>query len=490
MADALREIAAVFGIEWDEDEMQRGMRSIDGAIGLVQNFASLLAGSVVVSAIRDFAREFEDAAGRIEDTADSLGLTTTQLQELSYAAEQGGVRSEQLSAALATLQRNAVQAAAGNEQLSGAFRQLGINVRDASGHARPVSDLMNDIASAMGRVENPAQRTALAQRLLGESGRRLLTVLHDGEGGLAQFRAELESLGGGISEEAIARAGEYGSQMNRWTVASRSLQSVLATTLLPWLTRLVTGVTTVVGWFVRAQRGTHLVAAGLTALAIAGAGAATRLITAWAPVLLPFLRMSAIIALVVLLIDDLYTLFSGGDSLIGRFLTSLMGIENVRRLGADARDAWGGFRMVLGNVREAWDGLVLAVSRTWDRIRGPLTTVWGWVRRAGSAVSSAYETASGMGALRERAAAAEREAYTTGRLTTSPSDSSYQVNTTRSAREWVQQNTHHDNRTINVNGAGNPDEVARRVMRRLEEQDRERRDAQNPELPRGENAAT
>src|SRR4051812_32896766 len=105
------------------------MQSISTGMGLLRQFGGVLAGNAVVQGLRNFAHEFEQQAGQIEDTADSLGLTTTELQELNYAAEQGGVGTQQMSAALATLQRNAVAAARGGGPAAAAFQALGLQLR-------------------------------------------------------------------------------------------------------------------------------------------------------------------------------------------------------------------------------------------------------------------------------------------------------------------------------------------------------------------------
>jgi hypothetical protein len=326
----------------------------------------VLAGSALVQGIRHFADEFEQQAGRIEDTAGSLGLSTDELQELNYAADQGGASAEQMTSALAKLERNAVAAASGSGGAADAFRTLGIQLRDGSGQTRSAGDLMDDLAVNMSRIEDPARRTALAQQLLGTSGRRLLTVLHDGEGGLAAWRAEFAQLGGGISQDAIAAAGRYGDALNRWKVASDSLRAQIATQLLPMLADMVTWVTRGVAGFVRIARESHVVRAAMLVLGGAGALAGARMFAAWARVLMPFARLAAGIAILILLVDDVITLFNGGDSVIGRFIDRMAGVGASQRFVRAVQDAWVGMQMaardVVAYLGEAWAGMQLAAS--------------------------------------------------------------------------------------------------------------------------------
>jgi hypothetical protein len=56
-----------------------------------------------------------------------------------------------------------------------------------------------------------------------------------------------------------------------------------------------------------------------------------------------FLIWAAAIATVVLVVDDLLTLFEGGDSVIGRFLDEMFGIGTAARVAAFVQRAWAAF---------------------------------------------------------------------------------------------------------------------------------------------------
>lgn len=348
MADALREVFAEFGIEFDDAQLQKGAQSVQGVISGVRQLAQVIAGNAIVGAIREFANAFEEQAGRLEDTAGALGTTTRALQEMRFAAVSAGLSTEQADGALQRFQQTVADAAASGGRQAETLRAIGVQARGADGQVRPLSELFDAVAAGLGSVEDPARRSQIAVDLFGRSGARLANVLHEGEGGVAALRAELDTLGGGMLPEAIAAAGEYGAATDRNAVALDSLRSVLATALLPMLTAFVTKVTEVSVALVRLARGTHVVELALSALGVAATIAAGRMLRAWLPVLLPFAKVALAIGAIVLVMDDLITLFNGGDSAIGRFLDSTFGLGTSQALVTELKLAFEGLQLVIG----------------------------------------------------------------------------------------------------------------------------------------------
>jgi hypothetical protein len=348
--DALREVFAEFGIEFDDAQLQQGSRSVGGMVARVRELGAMLAGNAIVSAIRDFANSFEQQAGALQDSASALSITTDELQQLRFAATAAGLSTEAADAALLRLQQSAAGAASGSKAQAAAFRAIGVDARDSSGHVRNLSELSDEVAAGLGRIEDPSRRAQLAVDLFGRSGARLATVMHEGEGGVAALRAELGTLGGGMLPEAIDAANAYGDATDRNKVAVDALRSVLATSLLPLLTLFVQKLTDVEAWLVKTARGTHVVELALVALGGAATVQAAKMLRAWAPVLLPFAKMALAIGAVVLVVDDLITLVNGGDSAIGRFLDSMAGVGTSQRFAQELRDSFEGLKLFLGDI--------------------------------------------------------------------------------------------------------------------------------------------
>lgn len=518
MADVLRQVGAVLGVEWDHAALQRGIQTIDGTVGLMQDFGNRIAGSALVQRLTQFAGAFEEQAGMIEDTAGSLGITTQALQELNYAAEQGGIRQGQMAAGLAALERNSVAAAAGSGGAAEAFRALGIHVRDSGGQVRGASDLMTDIATAMGRIENPSRRAAIAQHLFGGAGRRLLTVLHDGEGGLAQWRQEFAALGGGIGDDAIATAGQYGDSLNRMNLVMTGLRAQVANALLPVLTRLITWATDASNWFRRLLTGTEVLRASMIVLGVAATAAGLRMAAAWRTAFINFARIAAPIAIIILLIDELITSFNGGDSILNRLIDWAFGanaardawdglrlaahnaavaigeaFETVGRwisgVGRSLSEAWAGMQLAAHNVafaigeafdgmfsalRRAWDSFVGFIERMWQRISAPFRAVGRFFGRALGAVNTEAAGAANVIAQQPGIGPGMRDA-----LVNSPWIPRSMIPGAPSGGNTSQRTT-----TNNFQiSTSDPQAAAREAVRLMDERTREQHDADHPEAP-------
>jgi len=529
MSGALRQIFAEFGIAWEGSALERGAHQVEGVAGQVKDFAAVLAGSQVLGAIKGFADAFEEEAGRLEDNARALDLTTESLQELRFAASQAGVDVGAADAALARFQQSVAGAARGSKAQADAFRALGVNVRDANGNVGELGDLMDGVASGLGAVQDPTRRAQLAVQLFGREGARLATIMHDGEGGLAALRAEVAELGGGVLPEAIEAAGAYGDAMDRQRVASQALRSVIAVQLLPALTWLTTAGTNAAAWIVRMTRDTNtlrVVMIALLALAVALAG--VQFAAKWGPVLLRLGKVAGVVALLALAVDDLVTLFEGGDSAIGRLLDSLGGLGTQQRFVTELKLAWEGVTAVVHDVGAALADFSVQAGSALDAL-GARWTAWTTGARASvdamvtailDALRSVGVPIDAIAGRVERLLGAVRSA--TGRaldaVTTQPGDAASAgtfmrdlVNPRAWAEEWrgvfggggggavraaappvvtprvpgPASVTHQRNVTIspgavNVTGVADPEAAARHAVRLITERERAAHDAAHP----------
>ncbi|HSN26761.1 MAG TPA: hypothetical protein VLT45_10760 [Kofleriaceae bacterium] len=363
--DALRAVAAFFGVKFDARPLEQGNKQIDGSIAALKTLGAALASSAIVVGIRNFVDSYSEAGSDINDAADQIGIGTQALQELQFAASQSGVRVEQMNVALSQLSARAAEARTGSGAAAAAFHALGIRATDAHGQVRPVSDLMDDIATGMMRIENPAQRVRIATDLFGGAGRRLVGVLHQGEGGLAELRAQVQALGGGMSEEGIAAADAYGDAMGRWNVAMMSIKTTVAVFLLPKLQAITDMVSKVVAAITKFTHGTNLVQAAVVAASIALAVRYLPVIRNAITAVTNFTRAQALSMLgfvaLVLIVDDLIALFSGGHSVIGEFIDAMLGAGAAENVVVSLREAW---QDLIDTIREARDLL------PWNDIQG------------------------------------------------------------------------------------------------------------------------
>jgi len=186
---------------------------------------------VAVGAITIQLRKMIDQADEIGKTAQKVGVTTTALQELQYAAELSGVSSEELTASLAKLAR---QAAEGNK----AFSAMSINVRDANGDIKSADRLMGEVADKFASYADGAQKTALAQELFGKSGHQMIAMLNGGAKGLKDAADEAQSFGAILSNSTIVAATKFNDNITRLKTVFTSLVYEIGNSVIPVIQRL------------------------------------------------------------------------------------------------------------------------------------------------------------------------------------------------------------------------------------------------------------
>jgi TM2 domain-containing membrane protein YozV len=345
----LREVLARFGVEVDQTPLAGLSGGIDGVVGKLRTLGATLAAGLAVNLLRDFVTEMADAGDEIAETSARLGMSSDALQQWRHAATMNGVAAGELDAAMTSLFRNlegATQGGAGQAQL---FSRLGVNVRDAEGNVRSLDSLLPDIADGFAAIPNQTQQAGLALRLFGRAGARLVPLLSQGSAGVAALREEFQRLGGGASTEMVEQSAAFNDEMDRLDLAVFSLKSRLAVVLLPALTRTVEVVTAAASAFLAMAENSHLVEAALLVLGVLALAFGVKFLIGFAGPIAITLAVAAAIAFLILLVDDLITLFSGGKSVIGGFIDEMFGIGTAATLVRDLKDAW--------------EGMILAVRR-------------------------------------------------------------------------------------------------------------------------------
>jgi hypothetical protein len=350
---ALRELFARFGVQFDTGALNKGNSAVSNMTGNLRNLGAALAGIAVVGGIRSLVEDVRQMGDELDKTSIQLGISTRELQEWRFAAGLAGVDGAAFAQSLALLQRNASEAAEGTGEQADAFRKLGINVRDADGNLKEGSALLEETGLAIGALENPTERVALSLELMGRSGRRLLPLFTDGAEGLAAARAELAELGGGLSQDAIDQTVMLTDEQLRFETAVTSLKGRLALALLPTLNRVTQFFTRLSAGFADLTEGTHFAEIAMSALGAAALILAVKMLAGFAIPIAIFLTLAFIIGFVIIVVDDLITLFEGGRSVIGEFLDAMFGVGTAEQLVRDLTEAWEGLLLAIQDVKFA-----------------------------------------------------------------------------------------------------------------------------------------
>ncbi|MCW5699970.1 MAG: hypothetical protein KIT00_09025 [Rhodospirillales bacterium] len=197
-------------IETASGKASRGLLGLGDrtkALGLgIKALGGALAGVVAAGGLTALIDRSISAADAIGKTADKIGVGVEALQELRYAAQSAGIEERTLDMALQRFTRRAAEAAKGTGEAKDALSQMGIALRDQSGHMRRTEDLLGDVAEAFRAIEDPAERVRLAFKLFDSEGVAMVNMLGNGADRLEEMRARARDLGIVLEEDLVRDA--------------------------------------------------------------------------------------------------------------------------------------------------------------------------------------------------------------------------------------------------------------------------------------------
>jgi hypothetical protein len=182
--------------------------------------------------------QFVEHAVSVEHASQKTGIAVEEFSKLEFAAKNAGVGSEQLASGLEKFAKNAELAAEGSKKQAEAFAAIGISVEDSSGHLKPMSDLLSEVADKFEGYRDSAEKTALAQVLFGKAGADLIPLLNEGSKGIEAYGARAQELGIVLDEKTTKSAEAFHKKLIEVHAVSDAFWQLVASQLLPTLTAL------------------------------------------------------------------------------------------------------------------------------------------------------------------------------------------------------------------------------------------------------------
>jgi chromosome segregation ATPase len=205
-----------------------------------QAFVNLtkLAGTAALAAAAGLAamvKRSAETADQIGKLSQATGNTTEVISEIGYAADLSNISTEELAKTMQKLASSAVDATKKGSAQAAAFKALGVSVTDASGKLKSTDQILLDVADRFSKLEDGAQKAALAEDIFGRNAQKMIPFLNQGRAGIEALREEAKRLGISLSAEAAAAAGEFNDNLTRLQAVSAGLGRELTAKLLPYL---------------------------------------------------------------------------------------------------------------------------------------------------------------------------------------------------------------------------------------------------------------
>lgn len=231
-------------------EFHDGLQAVDKRLARLANsvgaFASRFApvgaaAGVVAAAFGALTRQAIEQADALGKLAQESGISVEQLSRLTYAAELSGGSAETLGKSLVHLVRAIQESKTPTSDAARAFAALGISAFDASGKARDIATIFNEIADKFAASENGANKTAIALALLGREGAKSIPLLNQGAAGLQALGEEADRLGRTVSTKTAAEAERFNDALRAIGAAGQGLATRVSGEILPSLNLLAGG---------------------------------------------------------------------------------------------------------------------------------------------------------------------------------------------------------------------------------------------------------
>lgn len=182
-------------MEKNTKRSSRGFANLEKSLKrLGKSFAGLAAG-LSVGALARASKEAIEYGDNIAKTAQKVGVTAAELQELRFAAGQSGIEVRTLDMALQRFARRMGEAAAGTGELLKTTQALGIEFTDSDGRFYSTTELLTQFGDAIGKAGTQQEKLRLAFKAFDSEGAALVNLLGEGSAEMIKLREEAVALG-------------------------------------------------------------------------------------------------------------------------------------------------------------------------------------------------------------------------------------------------------------------------------------------------------
>jgi hypothetical protein len=237
LGDALNDIGGKFGISLPKEMTNtlNGMLKIDTqTLVTIGTFAALAAAvAEVEKKLVDLTLEQSKHATEVTNLSRTMGMTTEAYQEWDYVLKTVGSSAEAAQGDISKLAEKAQDAATGSGEAAELFAQLGIKVKDSHGVFKSQSELLDEVITKLSRMKDETERNAIASKLLGSTGEKIIPLLDKGAAGLEEAKKMAHEFGVVMDEEALAALNDVTLAINNFDAAGEGLKNTIAKGMAP-----------------------------------------------------------------------------------------------------------------------------------------------------------------------------------------------------------------------------------------------------------------
>lgn len=220
--------------------LAQARQGVGGIAAALKPLAAQVAAAFSVIAIVRFISNLTEATDHLKKFSEELGTTIDKLSERSFSAVLSGLEQPQFEQGLRFF-ADKVKDAVTDEGSKAAqiFRVLGVSATDAGGQIRDTISVYDDVAEAISKYADGANKAGIVSELMGTKQTRFINVLNQGKSGLEEQARLLQELGGVAGPAAAKAAEDFGDELSILGKVVTGVGLSLIQHLLPPLTELM-----------------------------------------------------------------------------------------------------------------------------------------------------------------------------------------------------------------------------------------------------------
>lgn len=219
-------------------DMASAISTVDGAMSKIRTSADTamkalgaIGVSLSVAGLSAWVKNAINAADEMSKIGQRAGVAVKDVAGLQLAFRQSGVSAEQFVPIMAKL---GVAVANGND----ALKAMGISSRNADGSLKSTRQVLGEVSNAFSGYEAGANKTALAVKLFGEEGAKIMPLLNGGAQALDDYDAMAKKLGLTLEEDVAQQAEKFNDTIDLMGEGMQGVGRQVAAELLPTLSGL------------------------------------------------------------------------------------------------------------------------------------------------------------------------------------------------------------------------------------------------------------
>ncbi len=212
--------------EWNGEFDRMGQ-----SLRIAGDMAKAFAAGFSITAVSEFSRAIRGVvteAADLADLADKVGVSTDDLQRMTYGFGEAGVAAGDVDQILTQWSKRIGEAHIKGGQLADLFRANGVSMTDENGKLRSNVELMREFAELVKNAGSEQEQLALNTQAFGRAGDAMVLVTREGKAGWDEMIKSIERAGGVYEEEMLRTAAEVDDAWNRtWSTFERNSKSAI-----------------------------------------------------------------------------------------------------------------------------------------------------------------------------------------------------------------------------------------------------------------------